>query len=79
MPFVTNQLITGIAIVLGVIIIIQTMQGSMVLCLLLKLGSTAVTSGCLKLLDKQDKIMGGFNTLLLANSPRSLQIHMQSK
>ena len=79
MPFITNQLITGIAIVWGVIIIIQTMQGSVVLCLLLRLGSTAVTSGCLKFLDKQDKIRGGFSSLLLANSPRSLQIHMQSK
>ena len=52
MPFITNQLITGTAIVWGIIIITQIMQGSRVLCLLLKLGSTAVTSGSLKLLDK---------------------------
>lgn len=79
MPFITNQLITGTAIVWSIIIITQIMQGSRVLCLLLKLGSTAVTSGSLKLLDKQDQVTGSFSTLLLTNSPRSLQIHMQSK
>lgn len=52
MPFITDRLITGTATVWGVIIIIQIMQASMVLCLLLKRGSTAVASGCLNLLDK---------------------------